>query len=322
MILLFIELKNCEEENTFCDLITLLITLLTIVMFLCFACSVFFRCEIFTSTNGKEEATDCTECADGKRGMKSVFVNEEGDENIQYFCENCPNGKYRLDSAQSDGEGSGPPACLSHCDFSEENCPSDCDTSKCPETGTWSKSYVDAFLDAGCEKPGGDSMSVTISATKVSPDDTAKYPVLLVSFQASETLHPESSGGSHPMKSKIIVSGGSLSEFKRVTEDRFTAIVTPSDGASQACTINVPEYSYEMVGEEGEEADVYKILATSQFNCTSVKQCHDCPAGVSLLNKLKRFLFILTYFFYDTVLSLTTFPLLLVLFPFVSGIQR
>ena len=270
----------------------------------------FFRCEIFTSTNGKEEATDCTECADGKRGMKSVFVNEEGDENIQYFCENCPNGKYRLDSAQSDGEGSGPPACLSHCDFLNGKCPTDCDTSKCPETGPGSKSFVDAFLAAGCEKPGGDSMSVTISATKVSPDDTAKYPVLLITFQASESLHPdqlESSGGSHPMKSKIIVSGGSLSEFKRVTEDRFTAIVTPSDGASQACTINVPEYSYEMVGEEGEEADVYKILATSQFNCTSVKQCHDCPAGVSLLNKLKRFLFILTYFFYDTVLSLTTF---------------
>jgi len=41
LILLFIELKNCEEENTFCDLITLLITLLTIVMFLCFVCLCF-----------------------------------------------------------------------------------------------------------------------------------------------------------------------------------------------------------------------------------------------------------------------------------------
>jgi len=217
--------------------------------------------------------------------MRETVITDDNNQMEVNTCQDCPNGKYRLD-VQSDINdktlNGGPPACVSHCDFSH-GCPVDCDTSNCPELGLGSKSYVNTILASGCdfENLPPPPLVVAISATKVSPDDTAQYPILLVTFQTTAEIwkdQSESQGGSHGLMSKIIVSDGSMSKFTRISSKAFTATVNPSNGATKACTINVQQFSFTGIDEK-----LYNVQRTLQFDCENVKQCHDCPAGVSVL---------------------------------------
>jgi hypothetical protein len=52
------------------------------------------------------------------------------------------------------GGGGGPPDCVAHCNWDNDDCPQDCDTSSCPEEGGTPKSAIDAYIAGGCS--GGD----------------------------------------------------------------------------------------------------------------------------------------------------------------------
>jgi hypothetical protein len=62
----------------------------------------------------------------------------------------------RLNTIGNDADSCcGPPNCVAHCDWEDaehlDNCPTDCDTSKCAEDGVFPKSSVDAFIAGGCK---------------------------------------------------------------------------------------------------------------------------------------------------------------------------
>merc|ERR1712146_670523 len=76
------------------------------------------------------------------------------------FCEQDPEGApdnwlKRLcpKTCGSCGGDSKVPECIKHCDFENDNCPSQCDTSECSEDGDPSKSDIDAWLAKNCGKP-------------------------------------------------------------------------------------------------------------------------------------------------------------------------
>ena len=60
----------------------------------------------------------------------------------------------RAVQAQADA---GPPECVAACDWSNDNCPAECDTSGCPEEGERNRAVIDAYLAAGCVGDSTDS---------------------------------------------------------------------------------------------------------------------------------------------------------------------
>ena len=100
------------------------------------------------------ENGECPEHCRGDRGDGSCREN-------MWAAEDDGNGKCgdlmpyesgdeRLDTIGNDGDSCcGPPNCVAHCVWAD-NCPTDCDTSKCAEDGVFPKGTVDAFIAGGC----------------------------------------------------------------------------------------------------------------------------------------------------------------------------
>jgi hypothetical protein len=69
-----------------------------------------------------------------------------------------PENKYTpLENGGGNDNNDRLPECIQNCNFTDGNCPTDCNTSRCPEDGIpYNKSFIDAYLASGCPEGGGD----------------------------------------------------------------------------------------------------------------------------------------------------------------------
>jgi len=82
----------------------------------------------------------------------------------------------------------GPPPCIAHCNFDNDNCPSDCDTSACTEASIPPKSWIDTYFANNCSTcitgencdfssgcPTGCDYSACTTSTSPTYDEAAYY---------------------------------------------------------------------------------------------------------------------------------------------------
>ena len=97
------------------------------------------HCDAHSAGDGRCDSTDCRWDPDLQQCVSNAPTEEEGPPADQ-------SGR-RAVQAQADA---GPPECVAACDWSNDNCPAECDTSGCPEEGERNRAVIDAYLAAGC----------------------------------------------------------------------------------------------------------------------------------------------------------------------------
>jgi len=105
--------------------------------------------------SGNDNNNECTE-SDGCAGCT---IDGEGNAVNVNGAEYCSWNEDWGECARNDEENhcekggedkDGPPACVAHCNWDNDNCPKDCDTESCTAAMNPSKEQIDSYIAAGC----------------------------------------------------------------------------------------------------------------------------------------------------------------------------